>query len=124
MARPKGLAGILGSALIAVLCAADLFQLVWKFRAVRWVFEALNLGGAVDFIIQHTNNPGWVGNMLTPLGDPIVQIFLIALGLALIYFDNRRRTGNRNLDPRLPFCRCRLPSNIMESNWAPAVPPI
>ncbi len=94
MARPKGLAGILGSALIAVLCAADLFQLVWKFRAVRWVFEALNLGGAVDFIIQHTNNPGWVGNMLTPLGDPIVQIFLIALGLALIYFDNRRRTGN------------------------------
>jgi len=42
-----------------------------------------NLGQAVDFAIQHLENPGWLGNGW-------VQFAVIAIGLTLIFWDRKR----------------------------------
>ncbi|WP_147274920.1 hypothetical protein [Ferruginivarius sediminum] len=59
---------------------------IWQF--VRWL---LQVGGDIDFVIEHINSPGWVATAISWVLNPPawLNLPLILCGLALIYWEMR-----------------------------------
>lgn len=64
--------------------------LLWRY-IIRPLLGALSLGGDVDFVLEHVRHLGWVAGMIEFLAHPATQLIVLALGLALIYFDPKRQ---------------------------------
>src|SRR5580704_3233196 len=75
--------GIFGDLLLVLPLIPRLLECVFELRIVRVVLGMANLGQAVDFIQQHLENPGWLGNGW-------VQLAAIVIGLVLIFWDRKR----------------------------------
>jgi hypothetical protein len=75
--------GIFGDLLLLLPLLPRLLEWVLELRFVRVVLGMANLGQAVDFAIQHLENPGWLGNGW-------VQATIIAIGLAFIFWDHKK----------------------------------
>lgn len=74
---------IVGDLLLVLPFILRLVEWVLELRIVRIGLGMANLGQAVDFTIQHLENPGWIGNGW-------VQIAAITVGLTLIFWDRKR----------------------------------
>jgi hypothetical protein len=70
-----------------LVLAFDAIRLVvvWliEWPPLRALLEMANLGQAVDFILEHWQHPGWLGN-------PAIQLLVIAIGFGLIFWDKKR----------------------------------
>src|SRR5258708_97577 len=75
-----GLAGFL-------LLAVDFCRLLWEWQWTRRLLEMANVGQAVDFVLQHWDEPGWVGAVMS---SPVAQLLIMIAGLGLIYWDSKR----------------------------------
>src|ERR1700730_7516246 len=75
--------GIVGIVLVVAGAVADILRLALEWPLLRRLLEMANLGQAIDFALDHWQHPGWLGN-------PWIQILIIAVGLALIFWDRRR----------------------------------
>jgi hypothetical protein len=84
----QGWLGLFGDAVLAFAIIRDLG--LWRY--FRPLFDLFNLGGDIDFVLEHTKRPGWIGDMIAIITYPAVQLLIIAIGLGLIFWDNRRRT--------------------------------
>jgi hypothetical protein len=73
--RPVSLIGYL-------VLAYDAVRWLLEWPLVRRLLELANMGQAIDFILDHWQHPGWMGN-------PWVQFLAILLGVALIVLDRR-----------------------------------
>jgi hypothetical protein len=81
----QGWIGIIGD-------VATLGPLLWRY-VVKPALGLLSLGGDIDFYLEHTREAGWVGDMIDLIGHPLTQAVIIATGIGLIYWDNRRRAA-------------------------------
>ena len=81
--KPESLVGALGELFLALPFLARFVEWALDLRIVRIGLGMANLGQAVDFAIQHLENPGWLGNVWLQLG-------IVIIGLLLIFWDRRR----------------------------------
>jgi hypothetical protein len=81
----------------------------WRGRA-GWILLALGAaeriigwGGSLDFLISRSQDPGWVGDVLTFVAAqaPYLGFVSIMAGVALIVWNERRRTAQL-LEARIP----------------------
>jgi hypothetical protein len=68
--------------------------LVWEgvlaiWKAIKWL---LGWGGSIDFVVERTQDPKWVGAMLNLLVHPPAwaHIIIVILAVAVIIWDQRR----------------------------------
>ena len=75
--------GILGDLLLILPFLPRFLEWVLELQIIRVGLGMANLGQAVDFAIQHLENPGWLGNGW-------VQLAAIAVGFTFIFWDRKR----------------------------------
>lgn len=75
--------GVFGDLFLILPFLPRVLEWVLESRIVRLGLEMANLGQAVDFIIQHLENPGWLGNVW-------LQVGIVIVGLLLIFWDRKR----------------------------------
>jgi hypothetical protein len=75
--------GIFGDLLLLLPLFRQLLEWVLELRVVRVGLGMANLGQAVDFVQQHLENPGRLGNGW-------VQAAVIVVGFALIFWDHKK----------------------------------
>ncbi|MBA2525312.1 MAG: hypothetical protein H0V18_05935 [Pyrinomonadaceae bacterium] len=69
---------------------------LWKF--VKWL---LGWSGAVDLVIERSQDPKWTGSVMNFLlaPPPILTLPLILIGLSLIWWDYRRHKAEKDFAP-------------------------
>jgi hypothetical protein len=83
--KRQGIAGWIGDLLLILPLIPRLLEWTLELRFIRVGLGMANLGQAVDFAIQHLENPGWLGNGW-------MQFAAIVIGLILIFWDRKRPT--------------------------------
>ncbi|HEX2656591.1 MAG TPA: hypothetical protein VHN11_23475 [Xanthobacteraceae bacterium] len=85
----QGWRGLLGDLFLAF----GLLRVIYEYKFFKTIFGLINFGGAVDFVLQHWGEPGWVGDMLSTLlailAHPHFQTLIIFTGISLLFWDRR-----------------------------------
>jgi hypothetical protein len=82
----RGIGTIIG----AVLLVIETVRILSELGVVRAASGALNLWNVYEFMRDHVWKSPWLATVLDVFSHPLMHVFLLASGVGLIIWDNRR----------------------------------